>query len=549
MDFIEHIKQIIELSKNCGLTDSFFRDAKKDLSYVNRKAKLTCLETVFFSHFLNNADHSISIFDIGKQLNLDNLETMKYLDVIESLEKKKCIQKVKNFPKKENQTQYTIPIQIQKKVGTGNFSIPKTEGLSTEELFDHLQRVFDEWNDDELEYNEFEAEILGMIEKNGNLVLIKKIEESNLSNEEKILFIKLYLEYFESGDNEFNVSLVDRFSHNAPWRKWRELRTSLSFFNHKLFSMNVLDVVNKSGFGDKNYFCFSRDMLEIINSELNIEMDFGNKNNRKGLLQYEDIKEKIMFYNDREERKLEELFLLLDEDNFKRIQDRLSGNGMRTGFACLFSGPPGTGKTESVYQIARKTKRDIMLIDISETKSKWFSESEKLTKAIFTRYRKLLDENVKAPILFFNEADAVFSKRRQLEETRNGPEQTENAIQNILLQEMENLNGILICTSNLIKNLDKAFERRFLYKIEFEKPSPNVRQKIWKSMIPELSGDDAAKLSASYDFSGGQIENIARKRSVEIVLNGEEPSLDEMMEFCRDELLVKEEVRCIGFGR
>ena len=72
-----------------------------------------------------------------------------------------------------------------------------------------------------------------------------------------------------------------------------------------------------------------------------------------------------------------------------------------------------------------------------------------------------------APILLFNEADAIFGVRKNGAE--NAVDKMENTIQNIILQEMEDLNGILIATTNLATNLDSAFERRFLYKIEFEK--------------------------------------------------------------------------------
>jgi SpoVK/Ycf46/Vps4 family AAA+-type ATPase len=74
---------------------------------------------------------------------------------------------------------------------------------------------------------------------------------------------------------------------------------------------------------------------------------------------------------------------------------------MRTGFACIFSDPPGTGKTETVYQIARKTDRDIMLVNIAETKSMWFGESEKLIKSVFDRYRGIVSftkPNLKSPM-------------------------------------------------------------------------------------------------------------------------------------------------------
>ncbi|MDR2408979.1 MAG: hypothetical protein LBE13_12820 [Bacteroidales bacterium] len=112
---------------------------------------------------------------------------------------------------------------------------------------------------------------------------------------------------------------------------------------------------------------------------------------------------------------------------------------------------------------------------------------------------------------------------------------------------MENLEGIMIATTNLTQNLDKAFERRFLYKIEFEKPCVEVKKMIWLSMIPDLSDHEAEELAATYDFSGGQIENITRKRTVDLILNGTESSLEDMHKYCCNELLYKNDGRKIGF--
>lgn len=114
---------------------------------------------------------------------------------------------------------------------------------------------------------------------------------------------------------------------------------------------------------------------------------------------------------------------------------------------------------------------------------------------------------------------------------------------------METLDGIMIATTNLHDNLDPAFERRFLYKIKFEKPDASVRARIWQQMIPELSESDAATLAASHDFSGGQIENIARKHAINCVLRGNEVSpLHSLLQDCACEKLAsKEQRRRVGF--
>ncbi|MDK2843202.1 MAG: hypothetical protein PWQ17_2709 [Anaerophaga sp.] len=205
---------------------------------------------------------------------------------------------------------------------------------------------------------------------------------------------------------------------------------------------------------------------------------------------------------------------------------------MRNGFACLFYGAPGTGKTETVYQIARQTGRNILPVNVSEIKSVWVGESEKSIKKLFDDYRESVSHSEVAPILLFNEADALLGTRM---ETLHSVDKMENALQNIILQEMENLNGIMIATTNMTRNLDKAFKRRFIYKIEFLNPSLHTKKQIWRSMMSNLSESDADELAQKYDFSGGQIENIVRKSVVEQVLNGGLPSLETLHGFCRNE--------------
>ena len=124
----------------------------------------------------------------------------------------------------------------------------------------------------------------------------------------------------------------------------------------------------------------------------------------------------------------------------------------------------------------------------------------------------------------------------------------ENSIQNIILQEMESLEGIMIATTNLAQNLDAAFERRFLYKVKFDKPSSLQRSKIWQTMLPVLSEDTAVRLASLYDFSGGQIENITRKCGIESVLYGDDYITEDMIaQYCKEEVLEKQTRGKIGF--
>ena len=154
-------------------------------------------------------------------------------------------------------------------------------------------------------------------------------------------------------------------------------------------------------------------------------------------------------------------------------------------------------------------------------------------KHIFDRYRRYCNECEKMPILLLNEADALIGKRFDAPE--RGVDQMFNTMQNIFLQEIEDLSGILIATTNLQANMDPAFERRFMFKIEFGKPSSEARKSILLSMIPTLDSDFAADLAERYELSGGQIENVARKFIVDKILFDEDFAYSRLEEYCAKE--------------
>ena len=129
-------------------------------------------------------------------------------------------------------------------------------------------------------------------------------------------------------------------------------------------------------------------------------------------------------------------------------------------------------------------------------------------------------------------------------------DQMNNIMQNVLLQELENFTGILIATTNLLHNLDTAFERRFLFKIKFGKPSVEARSLIWKTKVEWLNDEQSKQLANKYEFSGGQIDNIAKKLLMNSLLCETGVSFETLIEFCDSELFVKtKENRSIGFIR
>jgi SpoVK/Ycf46/Vps4 family AAA+-type ATPase len=539
LNLLGHIEKIVELSVDSKLSDEFFDKARPHINFVNRRLHLNDIQSVLLSHFIDrSADSCILIREIAETLKCRPIKILQHWTDIEILEKRKLIRCIRP---KGNSLHFSVKHEVMDAfMQNKDFQIVQRKNINLEDFFDILDGLFDERDDNLLTYKLLTEEIITLLEDNPQLEFTKRLGQYSLGTDEKMLFL-FFCHLFVANDDD-NIrfhDFEDLFDNKSDFRHFKHMLADKCC---DMMESGLVETTNNDGFEDRESFKLTDKAKNELLGELNIKAN--RAKHKKGLTPHTSIASKNLFYNEKEQRQVVELTALLQEENFCNVRKRLTEKGMRTGFACLFHGAPGTGKTETVYQIARSTGRDIMMVDISETKSMWFGESEKKIKEVFERYKTFVKQSEMAPILLFNEADAVINKRQEI--GKSSVDKTENAIQNIILQEMENLEGIMIATTNLTQNLDKAFERRFLYKIEFGKPNMEAKKSIWQSIIPTLTAADATILANCYDFSGGQIENIARKCTVDNIISGSEPDLEKLEFHCKNELLTKGR-QSIGF--
>jgi len=378
---------------------------------------------------------------------------------------------------------------------------------------------------------------------NSNLEYVQKVKSYGFSERVRMLLI-LFSHLFVNNSDD-NVGWHDLDFLYDGRTTWSYVRNCLSSGDHPLLEANIIENNNDGGFGDRNSFRMTNKAKNELFGELNLTSM--NKRSKRGdIVRYENIVPKALFYNEKNKAQVEELASLLDDEKYNQIRSRMKDTGFRCAFTCLLYGAPGTGKTETALQLARQTGRDIMQVNISQIKSMWVGESEKNIKQVFDNYRAMVNDSQTTPILLFNEADAIIGKRQQ--GAQRAVEKMENSIQNIILQEMETLDGILIATTNLEQNMDKAFERRFLYKIKFDKPTVEARTSMWREMIPVLNEEESRILAGKFDFSGGQIENIARHYTIGKILHGDsEDVVNTLSTYCESEKLESNDKLRIGF--
>lgn len=531
---LEKLKDQDSRRERLNFSEERLPEIKEETDYLNERMGLSPMQSLLLSALIENAtSFKCSLNELASYLGLNYVKLLTYSKDIDFL--------WDNWLIRRRGPDIRVPIDVVEKLSENTpYTKPKTTGLSTKEILSRFEQLFALRKEesvsarqimrelDEIMYNNSETSIGAAVKKymvDGNRFIC--------AADERFLFY-LLVYFYDSKDDDM-ISMEDLKDYFDDAESFNMIQATFEDEGLFLQQKGIIENSFSNGFLAKDFFHIKDSIkMEILSDKGGLH----KKSKYVFDLEPEQITAKELFYNSNEKGQIDTLRKLLSQEKLNQVYDKMKSKGLRTGFSCLFYGTPGTGKTETVYQLAKETGRKIIIADVSKLKNCFVGETEKNVRALFRDYSSACTESEITPILLFNEADAIFGVRK--EKARDAVDKMENSVQNIILQEMESLNGILIATTNLTANLDPAFERRFLYKVKFNKPDDEVKAQIWRSMLPDIPDSDISELSKKFDFSGGQIENIARKRTIKAILSETEPSYKELESYCLEELIEKE---------
>ncbi|WP_373000760.1 ATP-binding protein [Sulfurimonas sp.] len=362
------------------------------------------------------------------------------------------------------------------------------------------------------------------------LVLDKFFKQKKFQIKEEVIFLALLREEYSATDaslREMNA-LIDLISLDEYDRiKNRSLLEDGS----NLINDGIIDyeeMLNPFGGISRAFYIVDEILQSIIHPQKNKKV---RRLKLNALIDEQDIFELIDPVTSLEDvvlaketqTTLENLMRQVDKEVIGRlvewgIKDKKSGIDARI----IFYGHAGTGKTMTAYSLAKSLKRQVLAFDCSKILSMYVGESEKNVRKIFDTFYDLSEKTKTEPILLLNEADQFLGARSS--GVSSGSEQMHNQMQNIFLEQIENFRGMLIATTNLLENIDKAFSRRFNYKIEFKKPDEAQRVQLWEKMLPvNAPYDDKfdVKVLAKYSLTGGQINLIIKNTAYKVAVTDE----------------------------
>lgn len=518
-------------TRDKGLDCETMQKFPRETSYLQRKLHLTKMQCYIVAVMLDNAGDPVSpddladhaeasrIFILGQQGEMDMLVDRGVINVV-------------GGGRHDVWNMHYMPSESLVQAVSHNHELrPEVmSDLTYEEMWNRILELLRACEFDNLSFPLMVEKVKKIMEGCCHLDFCKKIISLNLNDADMIMLLIVCNALVNKEDD-----YVTTFDYNKILPHC-SCSMIVKQFKNKTSDLVVKDILENVDNDEEDFRLTVHGILLLLGEEY-VPEDRKEPKQTPAPPNKQTIVPKNMFYNEDERKHILRLEALLCQDSFVSIQQRMKEAGLRTGFCCLFYGAPGTGKTETVLQIARRTGREIIRVDLSSQKSMWVGESEKNIERIFADYREKLSQSELAPILLFNEADAIFSKRHV--GVNSEVEQMANTMQNILLQNMENFEGILIATTNLADNFDPAFHRRFLYRIEFKSPSAEVRKQIWRSMLPDMDESNIKAMAERFSISGGQIENAVRKIMIESILKGCPLSTDEIVAICEQEVQKK----------
>lgn len=502
-----------------------------------------------------------SFDSIAEELNISQMKLLEKSDILDSLVKKDILD-CHNFPDEtENNplnNYYLINNLVTHQLNLEKEQNKSKKKMSSYSFIEEMSFLYKYKSKSNIKLNTFDKKIRLLENRYGKSEFIKTIKKKVPYIYDRILFYYLCISHMEI-QSCMRISLLVKWIHTdinermSQWNGIVEGTSSLVKENLIALEEDEKDWAELSEEGEKLFMKDHTKLFETINfgsneTEYNKKEETEEKETEKSdekfykLVRPDDIQKKELFYNESDRKQIESLFEIFREEKLNSLKSELKSHNMNTGISTVLYGGPGTGKTELVLQVAKSTGRPVMMVEISSLRVKWFGQSERLVSSLFDDYEKYCETEAVTPILLFNEADAVFQKRNERD---NGDRGTENRIQNILLDKLEKFKGISISTTNLINNMDRAYERRFLFKVNVNSPEKETRKKIWKCRLENMKEEEYEFLASKYKFSGGEIENVVKKWIIEKVISGNS-SFDNLKAICDNEKIVNQR-NAVGF--
>ena len=370
---IQLIDEIISRTENKKWSEESMMEAEPFIVEYARRNCISEDSALLFAAFFNDfTDTRIWIKDIARFFDCSQVKILTKWSAIEELVAKRL---VTQYKKDDGELYFAIPNEVVAALREDKKYSPDAKAhLTIDKWFAALSKLLNAKDQDKIPYTNFIADLHVLINSNKHLVVTQELSTIK-GDVDLVIFAGIMDLFVRNNDNHvIREDLEDLFE-----TRW-DMRTEARLLERGIHPLQQAGLIEHSD-SDGQVEANAWKMTDVAKERFLVEVDCTAPiKDDKNIQKAESITEKPLFFNALVSKQMAQLESLLQEDRFAAVQENLAKHGMRRGFACIFYGAPGTGKTESVLQLARKTGRGIMIVDVPNLRDKFVGETEKTPK-------------------------------------------------------------------------------------------------------------------------------------------------------------------------
>ena len=304
MDLLQAFEIIVDKAKNSSLGEKFYEETDSYLGFVSDKLDISKRASAIMALFADRCDDShIQFSDFTDFLGCRILSLLRYANEIQELVDKEYICR-----NRDEGFYYTIPMEVMEAFQHNERYNPMdVEELTDRELFDKFDELFTKCRRRKIDKQVLRRKLRALVAKNEKLAFVKAMASYDVDADDMYfpLFVLFCTLFVVNGDDDIRYHDLE-FIYKEGDAEWRCAKRGLSQGDHLFFVEKFIEYTNDDGFVDRESFKITDDAKKQLFSELNLSSMRGSRP-KGGMLSFEDISPKQLFYNSKEQRQVEEL--------------------------------------------------------------------------------------------------------------------------------------------------------------------------------------------------------------------------------------------------
>ena len=414
--------------------------------------------------------------------------------------------------------------------------------------------------DNDLDDDDVSTELSSLMDEFEQLEEIKYLKGERLCPEELTILLFTVARQSIFGDTKVAMERIFRVAINDNFSRY--------YYQNDIIEKRSPLITNDLLEFSPDEFMNSLQITEKIFKALNLAEKKSNKQFTTGsdlvkLIMPDKIKfQEGMIYED--SLNINFLDQLISEEGYIKAMKRLEEEKAEIKqIVGILYGLSGTGKSQTIRNLAAKYNRPILQVNLSQVKDAFVGNTEKNVEECFKIYKKAVKhfeyykdiDGVKvgpygSPLLYIDEFDSLMPHRKS-----NGSDSpVQNMLSNmvgIFLTEIQNVNGIVLLASNLPGAIDTSFHRRINFKFEFGSFSKKNQVKTLELYFKDFTHEILEEVASIGDLTPGNIVNIRKAYILESIFkefNSEEDKKTILSDLVGRELILQKSNRKpIGF--